>query len=291
MDLSAHALRLAAVDVTIGRRFNGPPGSGNGGYVCGLVAGALGGGLGDDPVQVSLRQPPPVDRALRLEVTGGNQGNGDDTGATTGAGDDRRAQLLDGDDVVADAVPHTLAGAAPLPDAVGYEQAEKLVAAFDDDDYVGNHPFPTCFACGPDRTEGDGLRLFPGAVAPGLVAWPWRPDPSLVTGVGDGGDADVVAPEFVWAALDCPSGLCWFHERRPPVGPHVLGRMTAAIHRLPTVDEPLVAAGWLVEVAGRKRLTGSVVWDATGDVVAENRAVWIGLAPDQLGQFGTAPGT
>ena len=53
--------------------------------------------------------------------------------------------------MVAEAVPSTLEGAAPLPDAVGYDEAEKLVAAFDHDDYVGNHPFPSCFACGPDR--------------------------------------------------------------------------------------------------------------------------------------------
>lgn len=258
------------MDVTIGRRFVGPPGSGNGGYTCGLVAGALGGGLGGHPVQATLRRPPPVDRALHLQV--------DDSAG--------RAALLDGDDLVADAVPATLDGAAALPDPVGFDEAEKLVGAFDLDDYVGHHPFPTCFACGPGRAPGDGLRLFPGLVAPGLVAWPWRPDESLATGVGADGADGAVAPEFVWAALDCPSGLCWFHER-PPVGPHVLGRMTAALHRLPHVGEPLVAAGWLVEVSGRKRLTGSVVWDAAGGVVAENRATWIALDPDQLAQFGT----
>ena len=27
-----------------------------------------------------------------------------------------------------------------------------------------DHPFPRCFACGPDRDEGDGLRIFPGPV-------------------------------------------------------------------------------------------------------------------------------
>ncbi|HEY8543895.1 MAG TPA: hypothetical protein VIL36_02565 [Acidimicrobiales bacterium] len=263
---------LAAVDVTIGRRFNGPPGSGNGGYSAGLVARALGGGLGDaGPVQVTLRRPPPIDRPLRLAVTEGDAGG-------------RQARLLDGDDLVADAVPATLAGAAPLPDPIGIDEAEKLAAAFDADDYRAHHPFPTCFTCGPDRAPGDGLRLFPGAVAPGLVAWPWRPDASTA-----GDDDGLVAPELVWAALDCPSGLCWFHER-PPVGPHVLGRMTAAVHRRPAVGEPLVASGFLVEVAGRKRQTGSVVWDAAGAVVAESRTTWIGLDEEQLARFGTATG-
>ena len=45
---------------------------------------------------------------------------------------------------------------------------------------LGNHPFPTCFACGPDRAEGDGLRIFPGPVGGasgdrGYVASLWVP--------------------------------------------------------------------------------------------------------------------
>ena len=54
--------------------------------------------------------------------------------------------------------------------------------------FVGltSHPFPTCFACGTGRAEGDGLRIFPGRVAdatdtPGeqprpRVAATWTPD-------------------------------------------------------------------------------------------------------------------
>ena len=44
---------------TIDPRFNGPPGSGNGGYTCGLVAGLLGG-----PAEVTLRLPPPLGTPL-----------------------------------------------------------------------------------------------------------------------------------------------------------------------------------------------------------------------------------
>ena len=32
------------------------------------------------------------------------------------------------------------------------------------------HPFPTCFVCGPERAEGDGLRLFPGRLPDGRTA-------------------------------------------------------------------------------------------------------------------------
>lgn len=247
----------------------GPPGSGNGGYTAGLLAGALGHGMGREAVRVTLRQPPPVERALWIDTGAADDG----TGAA--------AALYDGDQLLADAQTTTLDGAGPRPDPIGWDDAQAAAAGFDLDDYADRHPFPRCFACGPARDPGDGLRLFPAAVAPGLVAWPWRPDESSLAGDGS------VAPEMVWAALDCPSGLCWFHEQ-PPVGPHVLGRMTAALHRLPEAGEPLVVGGWLVEVAGRKRMTGSVVWSTGGEVVAENRATWIGLDERQLARFGTA---
>ena len=82
------------------------------------------------------------------------------------------------------------------------------------------HPFPTCFACGPDRAEGDGLRLFAGRVGDAAVfAAPWIP-------------TEVDVP-IVWAALDCPSSAPAFAD--PTVeGPFVLGRITARIDRLPT---------------------------------------------------------
>src|SRR5512137_2144564 len=48
--------------ITIARRFNGPPDSGNGGYVCGAFAVATG-----DDVRVRLMAPPPLDRALAVE--------------------------------------------------------------------------------------------------------------------------------------------------------------------------------------------------------------------------------
>jgi len=43
-------------------RFCGPPGTGNGGYVCGRIAGYI-----DGPVTVTLRRPPPLATPLTLE--------------------------------------------------------------------------------------------------------------------------------------------------------------------------------------------------------------------------------
>ena len=53
--------------VTIPARFNGPPGSANGGYACGLVAAAIG-----PAATVRLLSPPPLDVPLerRREADG-----------------------------------------------------------------------------------------------------------------------------------------------------------------------------------------------------------------------------
>jgi hypothetical protein len=48
--------------VTIARQFCGPPNSGNGGYVCGMIAKAL-----DGPAKAVLRAPVPLDIELALE--------------------------------------------------------------------------------------------------------------------------------------------------------------------------------------------------------------------------------
>ena len=51
--------------VRIDGRFCGPARSGNGGYSAGL----LGSELGNGPVQVTLRLPPPLDTALMIAVS------------------------------------------------------------------------------------------------------------------------------------------------------------------------------------------------------------------------------
>ncbi|MDH3400597.1 MAG: hypothetical protein OEM03_06465, partial [Chromatiales bacterium] len=48
--------------ITVQKRFCGPPESGNGGYVCGLLAKRFTG-----PVEVTLRAPPPLDHSMKIE--------------------------------------------------------------------------------------------------------------------------------------------------------------------------------------------------------------------------------
>ena len=56
-----------AAQITISRRFNGPPNSSHGGYVCGIIANLIG-----PCAEVSLRSPPPLELPLNIErIEGG----------------------------------------------------------------------------------------------------------------------------------------------------------------------------------------------------------------------------
>jgi hypothetical protein len=157
------------VGVQIDARFNGPPGSGNGGWSAGLFATAAGARVGGAPVQVTLRLPPPLRTPLRLDA------------GQVFAGSELVAEVTALD---ADGPPGAVVPPVDLPTAQAAARSYAGLAA---------HPFPTCFVCGPDRARGDGLRIFPGRLPDGRTAAPWTVP------------ADTGA-ETVWAALDCPGG-------------------------------------------------------------------------------------
>lgn len=229
----------ATTQLTVPARFCGPPTSGNGGFTAGLLATRL---VGPEGVEVTLRRPPPLERALTVE------------------GDDRHAELRDGDDVVAEAIATTLA--VEPPPEIGWNDAVTASASSTFRD-ASLHPFPTCFACGPDRAEGDGLRLFAGTIEPtGLFAAPWVP-------------TEVSVP-IVWAALDCPSSAPAFADPDAE-GPFVLGRIAARVDRLPAVGVRHVVTSADLGRDGRKFHAVSAVRDENGALCAVARATWIQL--------------
>lgn len=228
----------------IDERFNGPPGSANGGYACAMLARAIAG-----PSEVTLRVPPPLDRPLTVE-----------------RGQDDRASLLDGDVVVAEARP-TVVDLDPPP-AVSLADAERASSRYP---WRDGHPYPTCFVCGPDRAAGDGLSIFPGPVdGRPLYAAPWTPDASLAGADGN------VRDEFVWAALDCPSGIVTdlFGE----VGRILLGRLAADLRTPVRSGAAHVVQAWPIRRDGRKLQTASAVMTDGGEVCALAQAVWIEVA-------------
>lgn len=235
--------------LVIAARFTGPPASGNGGYVAGRLAGHL---PGAGAVQVTLRQPPPLDTPLQVVRDGD------------------AARLTFGGAVVAEAtaVSRDLDAVEPVPYAVAQQAAAR---------YPGwqRHPFPGCFVCGPARPAPDGLGLRPGPVEgrPGSTATAWRPDAALTDGSGGR-----VPAEMVWAALDCPGGWTVDLAGRPAV----LGRMTAAVDALPCADDECVVVGRLLGAEGRKSYTATTLYDGDGRVLARAHAVWITVDLERL---------
>jgi hypothetical protein len=221
-------------EVVIAERFCGPPTTANGGYACGLVAQFI-----DGPAQVTLRSPPPLDRPLAIEQ------------------EDGVVALRDGEKLVAEGKP--TAGGFDVPAPVSVEEARSATEHYE---WMHGHPYPTCFVCGPERSEGDGLRIFPSPVTGrDVYAAPWTPEP------------DLVGPEFTWAALDCPSGLVT--NVYDGLGRILLGRLSAEIHRTPRAHEEHVLTAWPIEHDGRKLHTGSALFSGDGELLAAANAVWI----------------
>lgn len=227
----------------IDRRYCGPPASGNGGYVAGLLAREVG-GFG---CAVTLKAAPPLEEELRVEHS--------PAGASLWSGDKLIAEVAAAEIDLVVPPPLTFLAAA---------DAEKQFTGFHD------HVFPTCFVCGPDREIGDGLRIFPGSRAKlGVsgVASTWQPDPNLADESGR------LKSEFVWAALDCPG----YFAVQAVSGPAVLGRLGVALHCAPRVNEPLIITGWPIESVGRKHTVGTALHSEDGELLASAQATWISI--------------
>ena len=238
----------------VGRRFRGPDlggGTGNGGYVCGLVAVAAGPGL--RAVEIRRAAGVPLDRPLAVRVEDGD------------------AVLSDDEGLIARTTSADLAVTVPAPPPL--EVARRVSTLFRKKLERGErtHTFPECLVCGHRRGPGDGLRVFVGPLEgePGHVAWAgaWRPDAAFLDEEGR------VRAEFVWSALDCPGGWAI-------AGPGNTGTLQVEI--LESVDgrQELIVMGWPVPVASarpgsRRRYAGTAIFDARGALLARGAAIWV----------------
>jgi hypothetical protein len=226
--------------ITISRRFCGPPESGNGGYTAGSLARYVHG-----TAEVTLRRPSPLDRPLHVERN--REG----------------ARMLDGETLIAEAMPATIDIDPPAP--VDLDAATRAAAAAPIALNPSLHPFPTCFVCGPARTDPDGLRIFPGPVSGTelfAAAWTPRTDDDLI----------------VWGVLDCMSSAgMYLPDDGDAPAPHVLGRIAARIDSSPAAHVPHVVMSWALGREGRKFFGASAIFGPDGCVCAVARSTWIAL--------------
>ncbi|ONH26625.1 hypothetical protein BL253_24360 [Pseudofrankia asymbiotica] len=238
--------RTVLTTLTVPSRFCGPPGSADGGYVGGRLAGYL-----DGPVTVTLRRPPPLAVPMAVEV------------GPEGSVRVRRAGTL-----IAEAAPSQDRPALWVPDTVSMAEAR---AAEGQSRYFQRPEFQTCFVCGTHRGRGDGLRIFPGLVR-GRPLWaaPWTPDASSATG------GPSVRPEIAWAALGCPGGIAAIEAH--DIGEDaavLLGQMTADVPTLPVAGHEYQVVAWSVRREGRRLIAGSALLGQGGEVLAAARTVWL----------------
>lgn len=224
-------------------QFNGPDNSGNGGYVCGMIAEQL---TDNGSIRSSmLRKPPPLDVPLVWD-----------------RGDGKVSLVQAPDSVIGEATAGSFVG--PVLPSPTLEQAEMGLAA-----YPGfhHHPFDRCFTCGTDRKPGDGLRIFTGPIDESTVAAPWTPHPDF------GGPDNRLSVPVMWASLDCPGGWAADFAKQPMV----LGKMTAEVFRLPVVNEPCIAVGGLQRIEGRKFFTNTALYSTEGELLGHAEQIWIAI--------------
>jgi len=225
--------------IAVDSRYNGPPGMGNGGYIAGTLSRFFAG-----PVEVTIRRPVPLDRPLRVQQQPEHVSAWHEYSLIASV------RPVDRIDMV-------------VPKAPTFEEAEQAARV---SRYQHEHPFPGCFVCGTQRP--DGLGILPGRVAGrDIIATTWTPDMDLAEG-------GVVAPEFVFGALDCPGGLAIVYDD-PYRG--VLGRITAEIIEPVAPEERYIIAAWRTGEDGRKQFAGTALYTESGQVVARAEAVWFAI--------------
>jgi len=237
-------------EVLVPRQFRGPPVTANGGYICGVMANAVGG-----KGTAMLRAGVLVDQPHKL-----------------GHGEDGEAFLTNAEgQLVATAKPlkEGLIPEPPAPPSV--EDARRFAAT---SPFASRSLHRGCFSCCIEREDGEGLGVFVGQIdgAPaGCCAGVWRPHANFADAEGRMPD------EITWGALDCSGSMAWFIKTGVPVG--LLGTMSGEVLERPKAGEDYVVVAWAQENEGRKFFSGVALFDKDGKVMAKSGQIWIGRPP------------
>lgn len=229
----------------IDARYNGPVGRGNGGYIAGAMAAFV---SGDAEVRIMRGFPVATPLAISRHPDGSVSCH------------------LDGQEL-GRVRPLRLALAIPPPPTLSAARAAAERFRF-----LHGSDVRGCYVCSPRRAPGEGLRLFCGPLPDAgevIVAGVWEPGPELLDASGR------VAPEQVWAALDCPGGYA-IAALALDIGVQLLGTCAASLKQPLRAGESYIVSSWqLAPPAGRKRFMGVAIHGVTGQLMACARQIWI----------------
>lgn len=240
--------------ISIDRRFVGPPGMAHGGYLGGRLA-AL---LSDAPAaEVRLRAPTPLETPLAVERP-----------------DASSLRLLADGEPCAECRPCEFdLEIVPL---VSYEDAERAgadafqwvmdrLSAQTRRYFVEIDEQERCFGCMP---RSGGLSLLPGRVGSSdVTAVAVRVPPDLLVD-------NTVPAEIVWSTVDCPAMWACKLLAEDEEGlerPTFTGTLSVKIHRLPRAEERLFVQAWRLGQEGRKLFGAAILVRDDGEILAESR--------------------
>lgn len=237
--------------MTIPRRFRGPPNSGNGGYVCGMLARQIAGAA-----EVTLRAPPPLETELGLVEVGTGEWELRHGTATIAIG---RAVTLD------------------LSQLERAAYAEAIEAAKRTPVKPHEHLLPMCFVCGPGYVAGRTIQRGPHELRSNQAICGGE------RGVGrpgySKGSAGVLSEkrpgEKPQAVARCP-----VRQYDPETGnfnvvPILLGRLSVRIDGRPRPGERCVVTSWKTGIEGRRLIAEAALFGEEENLLAVGRAIWI----------------
>lgn len=224
-------------EITVTATHQGIQGIAHGDYLAGLLAQRHG-----QTLQVTLRKPPPLDTALLLD---------DDLTLWDTAGS-----------LIMEAGPTEVESDLPMVSTVeagGHPPHPRFQ----------RHPYPLCFVCGTERTDGFGLR-FSAPDNQGRTLGVWTPSGPLVP-------ADELVPvALVWAVVDCLSAWSFAdHWGDPAWWPAVTGQMAVELLGPVRRDRPHAVVGRTAGRQGRRIRVEAAIADAEGSVRARAETTWI----------------
>ncbi|TGM34002.1 hypothetical protein EHQ92_17870 [Leptospira biflexa] len=236
----------------INEKYCGPPMSGNGGYIAGIIANQI----QNNAAVVKIKAPAPLNQTLffsndfessriKLIIKESN--------ILIAEGQEDKDFYLD----------------VPEFNAKSIEEIRNPIQA-----YLGfkKHPFSTCFVCGTERKAKDGMRIFPAKISDQskfnhLHGSFWNPWKEL------GDSRGKIFNEIVWAALDCPGGFAVsFLDPRMIV----LVKLRARLMNSVFADTTYAIQAWEISRNRRQRIAGTAIYQL-GDFkcVAYSEAIWM----------------